>query len=94
MAYALIRHKVKDYLDWKFVFVEHANTRRAEGSQGGQLFRNADQPDEVVILMEWDTVENARRFLQSDELKQAMQKAGVASTPELVVLEKVEAPSW
>jgi heme-degrading monooxygenase HmoA len=93
MAYVLVRHKVADYARWKPVFDEHAPTRRANGSRGGQLFRNAGDPNEVVIVLEWDDLEKARRFAQSDDLRETMQRAGVADRPDVYFLEEVEAVS-
>ena len=52
--------------------------------------RNADDPDELVILLEWDSVENARRFAGADELQDAMRWAGVPVQPDVYFLEEVE----
>ena len=90
MPYILIRHKVADYLKWKPVFDEHGATRQASGSRGGQLFRNATDPNELVILLEWDDLEQARQFAQTEDLRQTMQRAGVADQPDVYFLEMVE----
>lgn len=90
MPYALVRHKVEDYERWKPVFDEDAANREAGGSKGGYLFRNADDPNELLILFEWDELENVRRFGQSDELRQKMQRAGVADRPDFYFLEEIE----
>lgn len=90
MAYVLVRHKVADYEKWKSVFDEHATMRKASGSKGGRLFRNANDPNETVILLEWDGLERARQFVQSPDLKEAMERAGVADQPTIVFLEEVE----
>src|SRR5438067_117748 len=50
MPYMLIRHKVADYAKWKPMFDAHGPTRRAHTFKGGQLLRNADDPNELVIL--------------------------------------------
>jgi len=52
--------------------------------------RNAEDPNELVILLEWDSVENARRFANADDLREAMQRAGVADQPDVYFLEEVE----
>jgi hypothetical protein len=62
MPYLLLRHKVTDYEQWKSVFDAHCVTRQANGSRGGQLFRNASDPNELVVLLEWDVLEKARQF--------------------------------
>jgi hypothetical protein len=39
------------------VFDADATARKAGGSKGGRLFRSANNPNEVVILFEWDNKE-------------------------------------
>jgi len=90
MPYLLVRHKVEDYAKWKPIFDQVGATRQASGSQGGQLFRNAHDPNELVALFEWDDIEKARQFAQSEDLRQAMQRAGVSDQPDIYFLEEVE----
>jgi heme-degrading monooxygenase HmoA len=90
MPYLLVHHTVEDYAKWKLVFDEHATNRKTGGSKGEHLFRNADNPNQIVILFEWDDLDKARQFTQSDDLRQAMQRAGVISRPDLYFLEEVE----
>ena len=47
------------------------------GMTGSKVFHTATSPNEIVILTDWPTAENARAYSQSPDLKQAMQKAGV-----------------
>jgi heme-degrading monooxygenase HmoA len=89
MPYIMIRHRVKDYATWKPVFDEHGATRKAKGSKGGHLFRSTDDPNEVVIVFEWDDMAKARQFLQSEDLREAMQQAGVSDQPSVYYLEEV-----
>jgi heme-degrading monooxygenase HmoA len=89
MPCLLIRHKVQNYPTWKAGFDEHESTRRANGSQGGWLFRNADDPHEVLLLLEWDDLERARLFVDSDDLQEAMTRAGVTDRPDIWFLEEV-----
>jgi heme-degrading monooxygenase HmoA len=93
MPYVLVRHKVQDYAKWRPVFDEHGVTRKASGSKGGYLFRSADDPNDLVILLEWTDVKRARQFVESDDLRQAMQRAGVSGQPEIHFLEELERPS-
>jgi hypothetical protein len=90
MPYLLVRHKVEDYARWKPIFDADAATRRASGSQGGRLFRNASDPNELVILFELADLEKARQYTQSEELRGEMQQAGVADQPDIYFLEEVE----
>lgn len=90
MPALLIRHRVADYPAWKRAFDEQASTRWSNGCRGGQVFRNADDPVEVVILLDWDDVRRARLYSQSDELLESMKLAGVTDDHDLWILEQAE----
>ena len=90
MSYLLIRHKVEDYARWKPLFDEHGATRQANGSRGGQLFRSATDPNELVILLEWNDIEQAHQFAPSPDLREVMKRAGVADQPDIYLLEAGE----
>ncbi len=90
MSYLVIRHKVEDYAKWKRLFDEHAATRKAHGCKGGQLLRSTEKPSEVVIVFEWDNLDEAREFTRSDDLLKTMEKAGVMGKPEFFFLEESE----
>ena len=76
MPYSLVRLKIADYAKFKPVFDQVSAIRKAHGSKGGTLFREADSSDEVTVLLEWDNLENARKFYQSEDVKKALQKSG------------------
>lgn len=90
MPYLLIRHTVEDYARWKPHFDQHSIIRQNNGCRGGLLFRDANKPNELVILFEWDNLERARLFSQSQDLREIMRRAGVIGQPEVSFLEKVE----
>ena len=88
MPYVLVRSKIEDYAKWKPVFDERASFRKSSGSTGENVFRNADNPNELLVLLEWDNLDKARQFAQSPELREAMQRAGVVDKPDIYFLEK------
>lgn len=90
MAYVLVRHTVTDYATWKPLFDQHDKTRKQYGIKGSDLFRVANSPNELVILFEIEDPDQARAFMQSADLRETMQRAGVTGTPEVLVLEKIE----
>jgi heme-degrading monooxygenase HmoA len=89
MAYVLVHSKVEDYNKWKPMYDDNANIRRAAGSKGSTIFRSKDDSNEVVILLEWDNFENARKFANSTELRERMQQAGVIGKPEILFLDEI-----
>ncbi len=89
MPYVMVTYKVADYARWKPIFDADGANRQAAGSQGGQVFRSADDPNEVVLLFEWD-LEQARQYSQREEVRAKMQEAGVLDPPEFSFLEEIE----
>jgi len=87
MPYILVRHKVEDYTHWRQLYDEHGTSRHAGGCKGTHVFRNAEDQNEIVVLLEWDNLENARQFAQSEDLREAMQRAGVAEQPDIYFLD-------
>jgi heme-degrading monooxygenase HmoA len=89
MAYVLIEHRVGDFETFKQVYLDDAGRRARLGSKGGLVFRVADDPRNVVVLLEWESVEGAREFAGSLELEQAMEwSTSNVSTPRVTVLEE------
>ena len=93
MAYLMVKQTVEDYAKWKPAFDEHGSTRKAAGSKGAQVFQSVDEPNEVTVLLEWDSVENARKFSESTSLREVMQKAGVLGRPSIAFMNEVEKQS-
>jgi heme-degrading monooxygenase HmoA len=93
MPYLAVQLKVQDFTRWKGVFDEHGSMRRASGSKGGYVFQSADDPNAVVVVLEWDDLNRARQFAQSADLRQAMERSGVVEQPGIHFLEAVDRPS-
>jgi len=87
MAHVFVRHTVKDFGKWRSTFEAYEPTRRSFGGGDYTLFRSAQNPNDIFLLFSWDSLENARRFIESDELRGAMEKAGVVGRPEIHFLE-------
>ncbi|HRV92523.1 MAG TPA: antibiotic biosynthesis monooxygenase [Anaerolineae bacterium] len=87
MAHVFVQHKVKDYRAWKAVFDSFLETRRAGGEKSYQIFHPDDEPNTLLILFQWDSLTNARKFMAAPELKETMGAAGVLEAPEVYFLE-------
>jgi heme-degrading monooxygenase HmoA len=93
MAHLLVHHKVEDYNKFKPVFDAHTSLRSASGSLGGKIFRSANNPNELFVLLEWDSLANAEMFAQSDSIKEAMKNAGVVGMPAIYFVEEAASTS-
>lgn len=86
MVYMLAQHKVENFSNWKEVFDSVADLRETNGEKSAQIFHDANDPNSLTLLFEWDNLDNARQYAQSPELKAAMQKAGVTGPPTISFL--------
>jgi heme-degrading monooxygenase HmoA len=93
MPYLIVRHKVQDFAAWKPVFDEHGSTRKTSGSKGGYLFRSADDPNKVILVLEWSDLESARQFVNSEDLRKTMERAGVSDQPDIYFVDEVDHPA-
>lgn len=90
MVYLYVRHQIQDYVVWRPAFDAHEDARRAAGATGrNHVFRSVNDPNDITIILEWDTAENAGRFMQDPRLAEVMQAAGVVSAPEARFLQAV-----
>jgi quinol monooxygenase YgiN len=86
----MIRHKVKNYAKWKPIFDSHSEKRKASGSRNYRILHSVDDVNNLVLLFEWDNLENARQFIQSEDLHKTMQEAGVLDQPDIYYLKEGE----
>ena len=91
MVHVMIRHQVADYGRWKEAFDSHLATRKRAGETGCQVFHSVEDPRDIVVLLDWQTVEEARKFMNSDDLRQRMKEAGVQGAPDVQYLEDARA---
>jgi heme-degrading monooxygenase HmoA len=87
MIHMLIRSKVADFVKWKPVYDAHAPARQNAGLKEEHLLRSIDNPNEVIVLFSAEDLDKAKAFAASDDLRQAMQRAGVSDKPDVYFLE-------
>jgi len=66
MPIMISRRKLEpgDFDAWKTRFEAGAAARKGAGCRGVRRFRNVNDPDELIVLFDWDSHENARRFAE------------------------------
>lgn len=83
MTKMYVRHKVADFKTWKPVYDQHESVRKQFGCKKSEVFTNTQNPNEVLVTLDWDTKEQAIKFGQSPSLKEAEERGGVISVPEV-----------
>ena len=87
MAKLIVNHKVEDFKSWKSVFDSMHSLRQQFGCTSEQIFQGHSNPNEVLIVTQWPSHDQAQKYGQSNELKEGMKKAGVVSVPNEYVID-------
>ena len=90
MAWTHIRHRVEDYRKWKEGFDSTAEYKRSHGWNGYRLYAIEGDNNHVLVMEEFETEDQAREFLGSEYLREAMGRAGVSDEPDILVVEVLE----
>jgi hypothetical protein len=80
---------VANYKAWRKVYDDFAPVQKAKGVTAQAVYQAADNPDDITVTHDFATDEAARAFVNSEELKSAMQNAGVVGSPTIWFTNKV-----
>jgi hypothetical protein len=81
MATLFVRHTVKDYKAWRKAYDAFGPIQKAKAVKAEAVYQSAGNPNDVTVTHEFASAKEAEAFVASDELKQAMQGAGVVGAP-------------
>lgn len=79
----IVRHKVADYKAWKPVFDQHNSVRQQYGCKSDAVFSNVQDPNDVLVVLQWGSKEDAIKFGESSTLREAEARSGVVGVPEV-----------
>jgi heme-degrading monooxygenase HmoA len=83
MARLFVRHQVANYDAWRKVYDDFDDTRGSMGVKGAEVYRSVDDANDVTVLHDFGSLEDARAFAGASELKAAMDAAGVVGAPQI-----------
>jgi heme-degrading monooxygenase HmoA len=86
MATLIVHLKAKEYTAFRKVFDEMTPARTHFGGTGHKVLQSPSDPNEITILSEWKSLEQAKVYAASNDLKEALKNAGVISQPDLSFL--------
>jgi quinol monooxygenase YgiN len=81
MVRMFARHQVADYDAWRNVY--DAFDREALGVRAHAVYRSVEDPNDITIWHDFDDRAAAESFMGSEDLREAMSRAGVMSAPNL-----------
>lgn len=94
MAKVIVQHHVADYDRWLPVFTEHEAVRRQHGATGHSINRDAADPNLIVVLNDFESLDGARGFMADPSLPGVMGRAGVDSEPIVWLVDEAEAKAY
>jgi hypothetical protein len=75
----IVHHRVADFDAWRAVYESEpvGQMQRAAGVRDHAVMRPADDPTMVVVVHTFDSPEAAASFMERDDLREHMGRAGV-----------------
>ena len=81
MIRLFVRHPVSDFAAWRKSYDAFDEERRGMGVKGHGVFQTTDNPRDVTVWHDFETLAAAKAFAESPRLQEVMKEAGVAGEP-------------
>ena len=97
MVVVILRFKVQDYARWLKVFVARDPLRRQAGCLGRRVLQSARDPNQIAVILEWDTRANYDAFAATGRVQtpEGRACAGIIGEPEVLSFIEAEGiPAW
>ena len=78
-----VRHDVTDYAIWKKGYDGFSDYQKSQGVFFQSVWQSTDNPNDVTVIHDFHSIEKAKSFVNSKELKESMMKLGVKGTPQI-----------
>ena len=88
MAMLIVRHQVEDFDRWRAGYDANADVRTNGGVRHQMVYRSADDGNDITVMHDFETIDAARAFAGSPELKAAMAELGVVGAPQIWFVEE------
>ncbi len=88
MTTLFARHSVSNYDEWRKVYDGFAPVLKMWGVSAEAVYRGTDNPNDITVMHEFPTMDAAVAFAYSEDLKKAMQSAGVVGEPTIWFADK------
>jgi len=88
-ATLIVRHHVDDYGAWRSVYDSVDGLRQQHGCTSDEVMVAPGDKKDVFVLHRFPTLEQAQAFAASDELREAMGRAGLSDAPRIEIAVEV-----
>ena len=77
MATLIIIHEVENYQEWRAVYDSKSSLADAFGRESASIYRNTDDPDQVVVIETYAGSDGIRELVDSGEITMSKGKGSV-----------------
>lgn len=84
-ATLMVRHQVEDYAAWRSVYDSLDGLRKEHGCTGAEVLVDPADKQDVHVLQQFPTLEQAKAFAGSNDLREGMGRAGVKGAPRIEI---------
>ena len=88
MTTLFVRHTVSSYDHWRKVYDSVGPVQKKAGVIAEAVYRGTDNPNDITVTHEFASLAAAKAFASSEDLKQAMQSAGLVGAPTIWFADK------
>jgi hypothetical protein len=78
-----VHHQVADYATWRKSYNAFAPVQKKHGVTYQAVYQSTDDPNDVTVVHDFKTLDEAKAFAALPELKAAMDKSGVKGAPQI-----------
>lgn len=82
-VWMIVSHKVENYKSWKPVHERSATTKQSYGWTKCAVFAIDGDQNHIMVMEQFASLERARAYAASNELRDEMAAGGVSSNPEI-----------
>jgi hypothetical protein len=94
MTVLTVRHTVADYATWKTGYDSHGASRKEHGVIRDQVLQSVEDPNNLLVLIEFGSTADAKAFANDPSLKEAMSTAGVIGAPDISLRERTDEATY
>lgn len=88
--HVITRFQVKDFDVWKQNFDADFEMRKANGELSAQVFQDIREPNHLVLLTVWESLDVAEAFIANPNVRERIKEGGLIGEQELMLLRQVE----
>lgn len=94
MTVLAVRHTVADYATWKTGYDNHGASRKEHGAIRDEVLQSVEDPNNLLVLIEFGSTDDAKAFANDPALKKAMSTAGVIGVPDISIRDRTEEATY